>query len=412
MRIGCFWGMTAPMFVAAFPEREEPLKLFDAMRETSNGRYLLGLQKELSKMLQLKKCLVYKPSVSVAAEMGDVYWKNGSLDDSDMVKPFVREVTETVLASILNAEAKGKFVDTSSLPKCVERELATKSFPVSRTSRAVREIVKALPVADKANASQWLNQYHLQMELAESVVVDGKRKTLSAEEKKVIRYYLGRMDDIEFWIKALHLNRAEEESFFGYPFSMLVNRKPESVRYAVLESFERVKHSSNAKVLDDVLKSIEEDSKKFRKVYHQKVGVIGSDTNVSVSAEGPAFFRENEILRGSCFSYRELSERDASILNAVLTGVERTVPEKLNELFGLSISDWNVYGVSLCDIGIYGLNGSAENLFAEAICNTVLAVHKHYKPEDVIQKMDEILTYDVDALVDTFIPVGEVITDE
>lgn len=52
MKLGGFWGMTAPMFVLAFPQKEDAVPFFNEMRKYSNKEALKGLQKEL---LFLKK---------------------------------------------------------------------------------------------------------------------------------------------------------------------------------------------------------------------------------------------------------------------------------------------------------------------------------------------------------------------
>ncbi len=418
MRIGSFWGLTAPMFVIAFPEPDDALKLFTVFNETSNGDILKDLQKELIQLQRVSSYMVYNSRINLSEDYPDLFWRMGGVADTpELNAAITREITEKVLAKVLNNEIKGKFVDATDLEGVVEKYLATNSFQLKRIAKAVTEIINTLPKATVSNNSKWLQQYPLNKSIADTVIVKGKRHTLTADEKAILEYFMSRLDDVDTWIKALGVTKVEEDEIFGIPFSNLVRRKPESIRYAVLNLFEQVKHTGNAKMLEKVIANVRKDSDKMKECYRRFVGVRGEDVieegvsqNVDVDA---SFFTTNELLMKAGFSWSALSKRDKEILLLAYEGVCRVTPSALNETFGVKVTDWTAYGKELCDtVRICGLNGCAEQLFVEAVCNTVLAVNKIYRDEETIAKVDSILRDDIDALTETYLAVGEVIPVE
>ena len=65
MKLGGFWGMTAPMFVLAFPQKEDAVPFFNEMRKYSNKEALKGLQKELLFLKKIETFKVLKCSINL-----------------------------------------------------------------------------------------------------------------------------------------------------------------------------------------------------------------------------------------------------------------------------------------------------------------------------------------------------------
>lgn len=418
MRIGSFWGLPAPMFVIAFPEPKDALKLFAAFNETSNGEILKDLQKELVQLRKVSSYVIYSSNLSLSDDYADLFWRVGSVDGAAEVSGAIaREITEKVLAKILNNEAKCKFVDTTDLESVITQYLSVNSFQLSRIPKVVNEIISSLPQATASNSSEWLQKYPLDKTITDTIVVDGKRHTLTESEKAIVEYFVSRLDDIDMWIQALGVTEVQEDVLFGITFSSLVRRKPESIRYAVLNMFEQVKHTGNAKMLEKVIVNVRKDSDKMKECYRRFVGVRGEDVveeSISQNDDADAvFFTTNEFLRRAGFSWDSLSKRDKEILLLAYKGVCNVTPDALNRTLRVAVDDWTEYGEELCStIKVCGLNGCAEQLFVEAVCNTVLAVNKIYRDEETIAKVDSILRDDIDALTETYLAVGEVIPVE
>lgn len=415
MRLGGFWGLTAPMFVVAFPESKDALKLFNAFKETSNGAILKDLQKEFVQLQKISSYVVYTSQIELSAEYADYSWQSGGVENAPEISGAIaREITERVLAKIMNNEARGKFVDATSLEACISNYLASNSFQLSRIAKAVTEIIHLLPEATGSNCGALLQKYPLKSSVVDNVIVNGRRHAMTEDEKAIVEYYVSRMDDIALWVDALSVAEAEEEDVFGLPFSSLVRRKPESIRYAVLNIFEPVKQVGNAKMLEKVVSNVKSDAKRMKELYPRFVETRGqSIAEATESMVDGGFFTSSRELRSAGFDWSALTARDREILQLAYEGVRRVTPDALNKVFCVSVTDWDSYGEQLSNsIRVCGLNGCAERLFIEAVCNTVMSDNKIFRDAETIAKVQAILENDIDGLVATYLPVGEVISVE
>ena len=410
MRIGSFWGLPAPMFVLAQENRETGSELLRAFTKTSSEEQLSDLRKEFTQLLKIKSLVLYKNKVNVSAEMKDFYWRDGGVvEDSSMTHALIREITERVLAATLNSEQKGLVRDITDLESVIVSELDKKSFQICDTEKVTREILKSFPKASKTNANKWMDKYLLELSIVDSIVVDGAVIKLTEDDKKVISYYLSRLDDVEAWEKQLQPSNLSDDVIFGVPFTSLVARNPKSIQYSVLALFEPIKNSSNAKILRDIIASIKEDSRKFKENYRQFVSVLGKDDVITnkESIDDPDNFFECAYLRNAGFSWNSIPNSDKKLLIKLYSCIKKLTPECMAQKLGITTRDFTRYGKELCRFGICGINDCSEELFMDAILSTVLSVNKIYRSEETIQMVEDIMTNYVDALVDTILPVGE-----
>lgn len=407
MRIGNFWGMTAPMFVLAFEDRYEPLPIFNKMLAHSCTGELRGLQQELVYLTNLERFQECKCSVDTLSVTGDDVWENGSLVEMpECSNVFRSEVLQRVLVKCLEREKAGKFKDLSELQETMTRVLDEWAGSVKDVQRAVVSVLRELPAASESNVFKWAaeNEIVLETSVSDEVMIGGTLHTLTENEKAVITYFLQRMPDIHFWIEELFVKESQQQKVFGLPFFQLAKRKPESLWYVVLSQFERIKYVRNTKVLTDTIEAVRSDTQKFKELYEQFV-LMDLDKAERVSNE-----RTNDFflsLMGKGFDKFNLTKEDQLLLDVICEKCQQLTESYLSQKFWISVHDWTDFGKSLIPLGICGLNGRQEDLFAESVLNTVMSTHKLFVSEDAQRSTMRILTDDVEAMLDTMLPVGK-----
>lgn len=415
MRLGGFWGFTAPMLVLAFPDGENVLPYFRVMAGNSNSESLRCLQKELLYLTKIRNLRIYKPAISVLEMVGDDYWtKDGFVQNTEYSSVFKTEVFQRALVKIYEREQRGAYKALDSLEECVNRILNEWNGKVSDVDKAVSRVVSKLPSATEACFDDWIatNGISLEYGLVDRIRINGQEHVLSEDEKSVCRYFLERIPDVEMWIQALYVDDVQDEELYGIPFSLLAKRKPESIRYAVMNQFDQIKSTNNEKILRDKVAKLRADTKKFRYSYNEFVSsdrngeIIYEGDTVPMSKEAATFFSS---LHG--FSLDSLLPKDRVMLAELFERAKSVEAESLNKVLGIVCNDWNAFGMRLSEIGICGINAVQLELFREAIANTVLSFNKIYRDAGTIAKVNTILTYDVEAMLDTIISVGEVISE-
>lgn len=409
MRLGSFWGMTAPMFVLAFQEREEPIAIFNAMLAHSEVECLQSLRKELLYLTRLERLVEYRCDLSTESITSDDFWDDGLREHPECSGIFRNEVLQRVLVKCSERERAGKCKDLDAIEECIAKQLKSWKGKVSDVAKVVAEIMRALPSSDDSSVNAWAAKHEivLSSSLAESVVVGGKKRILSEEEKRVVEYFLSRMPDVRFWVEELNVQKEKQQEVFGLPFFQLAKRKPESIRYVVLSQFDQIKSMNNAKVLLDTVDSIRKDVHKFRELYEKFVSTEERTGSGSVVQYQTNDFFGILSLRG--FDMSVLAEDDQALLWQLYECCCRVSPSNLEKIFGFGVENWSAFGESLVELGICGLNGFQLELFAEAIVNTVLSTNKLFVEKEKQESVKRILEYDVDAMLDTIMPVGRVL---
>lgn len=418
MRIGGFWGLPAPMFVLAFEERESALPYFQMLRATVSSDVLYGLQQELTVLHSIKDIAKYTTKMQVIAEINNLHFANGELLNSDLSPLFEKEFVERAAMRILDLAYQGKYYDVTDLAQKVNTWLKTQSFPVTQVNRKIKEFVQTLGSTSLNPCESILQTYDFDLILPEFIVVNGVRRTLSKDEKNVLQYFIKRADDIAWWIEHLHINEAKDNVVFGVPFFQLIRRKPESIRYAVLNMFSYVKQGTNTKVLENLLNSVRNDVKKFEEMYSKYVNVQTFSENTIMSGhklaeicqteETTQFFLQLE--QKGVIRFDDYTVDDFKLLVELYAKISKLYPTYVCDTLHVSPCNLDTFGRSMSEFGVCGLNGHSVELFGKAFGEITLSANKIFRTQEVVEKVDAILHNDVMALLDTMLPVGGVIS--
>lgn len=400
--------MTAPMFVLAFPEREDAIPFFNEMRKYSNKEALKGLQKELLYLKRIEAMKELKCSVDLE-EIDEDVWEAGKglRSNQDYNQIFKNEVEQECLVRLYERESAGRSKNLSNLRELIDSTLQNTTIAVKDRKRVVGKIISSL---ENGNSSviRWMKENNVTMEwdVVNNVVLNGKRYELSEEEKSILRYYLGRVDDIQYWIDNLAYTSVKQEIVYGMPFEVFIQRNPKSIRYAVAEQFEQIKDLNDRKVLLDRCEKIRKDTLKFKRLYGDYV-LTDSDKETVDSVE-PSDGLRNILPVG--FNFYDLPDDDRELLNKIYDRCNLLQPEYIKETLGCS-GDLNTVGQNLVKLYICGVNDCQLALFQEAIANTILSPNKFYINKDVSDEVYSILDNDVLSMLDSILPVGEVLIE-
>ena len=414
MRLGSFWGFTAPMLVLAFDDREEPKVFFDAMAEKSNTKILHSLQKELMYLTRIKAYQIMKPALNTMQEIGNDCWAYTTLaENPEYNRIFKEEIVQRVVCKVAERESRGRYSDVSGLYEVVNSVLESWNNTIDKVDQLVIQIVSKLPKAERACVMEWADQNSIGLKkvIADSVWIDGKLHKFTEKEKLVVQYYLSRMSDVEYWISLLYRNDVRQMECLGIPFSQLARRRSQSIKYAVAEQFERIKSMNNEKILMDVVQHVRDDTVWLIDNYGKFVSAkdnenVQSSEVVELSSDEKEFFAK---LHDKRFAMETMLVQDQRMLLDLYKVMRRVDTSTMENAFGFSSADWNETGKQLSCIGICGINEMQSALFAESVANTVISFEQIYKEKEEIEEANRILQNDVLALLDTIIPVGEVI---
>lgn len=414
MRLASFWGLPAPMLLLAFDEKESVLPYLRMLRYTVSGDVLSSLQKELCILRRVKDFAHYSSPMRVIDELGDLQFNRGSLVGSDATRIYKKEFVQLSAVRVTEIARNGVYKECSNLEQKADVWLSTQSFPITQTSRKVKEFVKGLEDCDSVDADMIASEYGLILGLPDVVVVDGQRRRLTDDEASVLRYFIDRIDDVEWLSERMNGTESKDDVVFGVPFFQLIRRKPESIRYAVLNVFEYVKRGSNAKVLTNLVASVRNDAKWFKEMYQKYV----KESSISESSvmtrerlkdvcsglDGVEFFEC--MVQENAIKLEDYSVDTFVLIVSLYERIRSLSDERICEKLGIGMRELDVFGRSMCDFGVCGINSHSVELFRESIGSITLSVNRTYRPKEIIERVEYILSNEVEALLDTLIPVG------
>lgn len=411
MMLGNFWGFTAPMFVLAFDEREEPLALFNEMAKHESSACLKGLQKELFYLTKVAELVEYRPTLNTMEMIGgDDEWQNGCLQKHpEFNEIFKQELIQRIAVKCSEREKRGQFKNLMECGEKLEECLQQWHGKLSDADRVVSATVKELGRLEESGTTAAIEKLGLQLQkrVVDSVTIDGVECKLSEVEQRVCEYFVQRLSDIYYWIDRLYSNDAVQESVWGVPFFQIAKRKPESIWYTVYGQFEQIQNIGNVKVLYDKVEQVRDSVATMRKCYQQFVECRGDATEsaaVTWSVDGA-----EEFFTGiPDFCADNYLSNEVELLQQLHCACRRVESESIKEKFGYQ-GDLNKLGKELVKFGVVGINGQQQSLFVEAVQNTILSTNKIFVTKEIKEQVFKILDNDVEALLETIMPVGEVI---
>ncbi len=433
MRLGNFWGLPAPMILIIFDGHYDLLMKYVCALNTESSSFLLeDIQKEFLALQRVCDSAVYTtPEIesilddliagSAFVKDGIITYGNGT-EDTSLFGRLVTELSVEVLKKVISNAEKGKCVKVpADLRERVQAACESKDFVVEDWKSIVREVVRELPGSTVLDVSEVVESFHLKKTAPKRFYFGQQVTEMTAELQNVWNFYSKREPVIREVLNRISFGYTEEEETFGIPFFNLIHRNPESLRYQVDAVFERAKSRQTARFLPECIEECRCQIDKFKECLKKYV-VLEGVTNSSVSqiqnrdklysilktarVETGGLF--DDLMRNGYLKLENFQEDTMEMLVQIADLIFDFQDEGFNGLWG---SSDDVCTKSI-GIGVCGLNTESTKLFEEAVKQTIVSERgKIERPGETLKALEFVLN-DVDALLETLVPVGEVIQYE
>lgn len=131
--------------------------------------------------------------------------------------------------------------------------------------RLIRKAVKGMDSASHSNIHELSEEFSLKEKTPGSVWHRGKKVELDENMAAVWEYFHERIDCIRECINRCFSKQLKEETVFGLSFFDLIKRKPVSIKYSVMNVFQRVKDRQYVHLLPECKDTCRAEIGKFRK---------------------------------------------------------------------------------------------------------------------------------------------------
>ena len=393
MKLGKFFGITAPMFVTYFEDVNAGVEFLKTVsfQYPSESRFL---RHELKQLLKIKQLAEFKVNTEVPEELVDDRWENGGLvlhpDWTEVIK---QQFTDAVIAKLLNTGVK---TNKSLVNEAVSDYLKQETFELIDLKRNVLSCSKTVQSVDV----QGLTGEGILCELKDTIVIDGKRHVVTLEERKVINYFLGRLNDIEVFINSIS-DRKSDNGVFNTSLSRFVTRKPAALYYVVADKLSGLYNCYDDASFTHILNITRDAVTEYKNLFEKHVKVLGETDSIAMefTPEQKKLLDSLDYTNPGMYS-NEVNE----FILSVASVVKEMTHDYLTKKFDID-TDWNSFGYDLCNFGLYGINESTHELLKEYLANFISFETFIYLSEEELNERKKVIE-DVECLFRTYQPFG------
>jgi hypothetical protein len=348
---------------------------------------------------------------------------HGSIDGEPetLVVQLAQEVRNEVLALVVRNSKNGKWKEVSKdLSEKVMSEFSSSEFSIGEISDVVKKIYKGLTDSSVDTMAEWAEAYGMTKCVPDSIMTDEKSIHLSGNQKNALQYFADRQDFIEDCIKHCAERATGGKMVFGISFFDLIMRKPSSITYIVYNLFDSVKDKRNPNVLYAVINECREETEKYKQCMNEfvssgkvvKVKKFTADKALGILDDCSASVRQFFVTAfdNGTLDLDELTEESFRMLVDLRSKISSVTSEFFLKKLGCKgrLSD---VAFELKDIGIIGVNDQSLALFDDSLMNFVLEGDSRIaKSDEDVNALKQNLS-DIDALLDTLIPIGGKISE-
>ena len=440
MKLGCLFGLTAPMMLLCDFSEEEIKHYYTILNYSVNKDFLVSFRKEL---IYLKKSLDNIPSTCSIPQdyleftncYSDVYLTNGTLSDTSAKGALFNEIEANIVFKVIKSVKDGECrfdykkifsctepkQDLDTLDKLVSEFLADQDIsvisPASIATQILRKFRENTACSDE-DIKYLCNLMDLDLKYASSFTVGGEKITLTDDEYNLLLFFENRKAYLTSLLSLFVVNSQEEDVIFGLPFSLLVSRKPASVLYKIVDKFEYTKNR-NGNILLNVVRSTQEELNLLKSLFSKRVTIKNDSVSYLLS--------QQEIMKRLESESPDKRDFFMKLFDHIFTNDDEMTVElldhlllfydKLNSLFiesinvtaGTNFTDksFTEMIVKFNKIGICGINTASHYLFAESLDSIFLTQGEMFtKTQEEYDSFAKNLD-NIQCLLDSIIPIGE-----
>lgn len=442
MKLGCFYGLTAPFMVMLCNEvgKESMESLARPLDNQIDVHKITDMKDELyyfSEYLETIPTKAVSPIIeSFSDEEERIIIEYGIYSDITFVGKVKRMLAIESVQAMLSVKYL-RFLDASLLThpinsnsirmdviNAVTSVLESCRFSISinkheTITKVVRKFINRREVKEPYDSDcmkALMSAFKLSIECGDSIKVRGIECKINDVDKKIIQYFLENKNLLEECQSVLSTKNSSYNSSLSQIYD-IANRRPEHLFSIVIKTFkDTLKDGSVRRVNDKLREEIAEIKRKMRENIE---GVnYNKDSLDKATALRIASSRcgEDSVLYNAVISdeldFTNITAGTMRLLADVYNHLGLFSISGLNEKFGVSLDEqsWEDEIAHLREIGFYGINLYTKELFHEFLKTSALCLSKYVMDNEKIERFRWVFS-EIDALLNTIQPIGGVINE-
>lgn len=421
MRLGSFWGLTAPMLLLAYDDIDEVLPHIRYLRDTVNGGIINDLHTELYFLLKAQNILV---SELLPPEEG---WFSQLEPDAQIVHGQVyrckrpqdmaiidlkNEISIKLAQKVIKGETNGTFIDTGGknvrdMFDSIAMDMIQGDFYASEIdSRISRLYRKMKSENDHRITEDILREYRHSSVIPPKLMASGELTSQGNALDLIHKYFIGRMKDVKKLFDATTASTSEEIKIFGVTLADFLRRDPKYLKILSIQWFKYLSGNRSSHTLINIVDD-----------YHNSLNTlihIISTSATSIDAqikedkhEKMKFAVSSEIER-----LEDYTESELQMLDELYGKILALTPETIAKKLGIPEDVLKRSLKAACDVGICGLNTNSLELFLDTMPNVVMAdAFTISKSQEYLDKLNRNIE-DAKSLLRNIRALGEVIEED
>lgn len=448
MKIGGFWGLTAPMLVILAKNigTEKTKDMISTINKNVNSDIIDDLRTELvylynaadkfprsfsSKMMPTN--LVSKKTY-LTIRKGKLVGLKPADNQEELLQDLYYEITVKVALDITKELYSGNqhfclsAGDTiiqmrSNLFRYVKDYLQDKTFRLNNTWAICKDIVDSLrdDVSHFTDRVLLCGAFDIEVGFLSNINVNGVQYNFSDSDLSIIDYVLDQEVILEI-LNNLNIFKYNELLVFDTPFRELICRAPSSLLFLIINKFDLVKTKRHYSFLQNLVIELKHDLELFKQYFASEVICADKKVVKDIDILNTKRYKEiiqtydndkflffSEILANGYVKASDLKVEDLTTISNIYDYVILLNKDTLNSLFNVNYDDleWDRLSRKFVEVGICGINLYSIELLKDSIRTTsFVSVTKFEKSKENIEAFYKIIS-DIEALLDTIKPIGE-----
>ncbi len=384
MRIGTFFGLTAPMLVLAYDgDMEKMHDIVSKLEESIDRDIVRDLHTELHFLLKANDML------SVRFEIPGDSWFSDREPDAMVMHGQItgistpadvayidlkNELTVKLAQRIVDKEQTGKFVkldnmSADGLEEFVVDYINNNDFYASGIQRLIMSMYQQIKSDDgKPLTDELVNGFRNTKQLPDNLIHNSADVELNEVLRKIFWYFNRNLVDIQRLYDTTKMSSIGDITVFNMPFSDLMHYKPSKIEDIAIQWFHYFSENKSLAALQNVVDD-------FRQSLNTLIMLIDS----AVVTDGPEVNSEPTFDASSYSIYSvfpeiaQYTQDEADSLNNIYEKVCEMTPKVAAERIGITEDEFRSAAKDACNIGICGLNAYSLELFKDTLPNVVVS---------------------------------------
>lgn len=396
MRLGTFWGLTAPMLLLAYDDIDALVDHVNFMRNATNGNIINDLHSELNFLLQssqLQEIEISTPDGGFFSDREpDAFVSNGSISNSQDPQEVAfseirNEIVLKLAQKIVSGEQKGKYIVcngaiTDFLDGAANELMKTSEFYSSEINRVVTKFYRSVVSENGSSVSDAIKEsFACSTRLPEKLLRNGIPIEISSDLTKIYQYFQNRISDVQILFDNTVATTAAEVKIFNIELSSFVQKPPNYLEFVSSSLFDYATKSKSAAIL---LQSVEDYKLNLDALIDavNSLIVATEEQDTAESVDYSKYEVASHLQHPEDYTAEELRH-----IEDLYEHVMDLTPEKVAAKLEISESSLEECYKPACNVGICGLNGQTKALFLDSLDNVIMSDSFIWKSRDYLEKL-------------------------